>query len=131
MTELNEKLAVWAGFTRAEIAGKSGYHLRGGKRIPDWIQPDGSTCYGRYDKGILPNFIYSLDACFKWLVPRFEQVYLKYYTPETGPKLCSCIGHTAVVFMGNWTNRGEGTDKDSMALALCRAIEQVIDGVAQ
>ena len=117
MTELNEKLAVWAGFKW--VADRN--HTRRSDHVDGyWLVP--GTEEHTHPVWNLPDFPNDLNACFKWLVPRFEQVYLKYYTP---------IGHTAVVFMENWTNRGEGTDKDSMALALCRAIEQVIDGVAQ
>ncbi len=50
--ELNRKLALWAGWTIGNNTGITHYY----------INPDG-------DAEDIPNFVESLDACFKWLVP--------------------------------------------------------------
>jgi len=57
---LNKKLAEWAGF---RITTQS-YTDFEPVRDERWWQPDGFE--GK------PNFIQSLDACFKWLVPKLR-----------------------------------------------------------
>lgn len=61
--ELNRKLAEWAGFTESDIKRHYYFEIGGGKRAK-WREP--STEW--HIK--LPTFAQSLDACFKWLVPK-------------------------------------------------------------
>ena len=120
MDELNRRLAEWVGF-RLEATGVN-------KEIPVWIEPSGVIPESRaeyYFSGKnygLPDFASSLDLCFKWLVP----------------KLSSNLG----ISIGKDGDRPyfycriEGAYFDSIrlvktaetpALALCEAIEQLID----
>ena len=104
--ELNEKLARWAGFEPI-------------MRCESWSYvryPDGGLA------GKLPNFTESLDACFKWLVPKLFN-YELYKGLEPGKPVRG--RPTAKV----WFSPGEYARafEDTQALALCRAIEQLID----
>ena len=77
MEELNKKLAEWAGFKQRGMS-YTGFHI--------WVNPNEIRHFDRSmreqqgeeyprmpdkDKHYqCPNFTESLDACFKWLVPR-------------------------------------------------------------
>lgn len=115
MKELNEKLAKFAGFeTLAE---------------KEWFQPDRK--YLRYvyptgqKKSLLPNFTSSLNACFKWLVPKVVTT-IRWVELKSGN-----LGYEAkIVRLEMYVEpqvEYEDFDKDSPALALCKAIEQLID----
>jgi len=104
----NEKLAKWAGF----------YCLEGIWTI--------------YDRGVLeptlPNFTEDLNACFKWLVPKLQE---KGYTVDIfGFEHKSFAINICSVFpvddTGFCQSVAEAKD-DNPALALCKAIEQLID----
>ena len=105
MNELNKKLAEWAGF-REEFELETG--------VGFWVYPDGK---GDND---LPNFPNSLDACFKWFVPDHDITCIMFiYTDDE----VICKVEVA------WNKEYEGVaeiGKD--ALALCLAIEKLIDG---
>jgi len=107
MKELNEKLARWAGFT--QTVGES---LEG-----IWTFPERSRA-----SNMLPNFTEDLNACFKWLVPKFNWFILSggamgdHFTAECRLYEQKEIGHKRVF--------GEA---ETPALALCKAIEQLID----
>ena len=78
------------------------------KKLAEWSGEEG-------------NYTQSLDACFKWLVPKLSMTRLayKYY-------LCSMTYEATV-----WAKDGiwrEGWSEDNAALALCLAIEKLIDG---
>jgi len=62
---LNKKLAEWAGFEQANIK-KHYYWEIGGERLAKWREPNTELHIK------LPRFTLSLDACFKWLVPKLE-----------------------------------------------------------
>lgn len=120
--ELNEKLAEWAGFVEADIK-KRYYFTTGGERVPKWYQP--SKEYS--DK--LPNFTQSLDACFKWLVPKLRNnenyidINLRDFAPEMGdPYLFTIRMITNYPTIKAWQGGAE-----TPALALCKAIEKFID----
>lgn len=113
---LNEKLAKWAGF----------YNITPQMLIKDsykelmarcWHYPNGQHCYH------LPDFITSLDACFRWLVPKFK------YCCITKPEHKSFNNMwLAEVRWGDetWQAKGHGEDKHP-AKALCLAIEKLIE----
>lgn len=126
--ELNKKLAEWAGFKRLLRAGSKDRYY--------WEIPDGRQ---RVEEDFLPDFTQSLDACFKWLVPRLKE-------------LCSCNnGHSDNdLYMDLRLCDGQGWTKsgwmcvvrcyrsiasvdgiESPALALCLAIEKLIDSEAK
>ena len=101
--ELNEKLARWAGFS--QTVGES---LEG-----IWTFPERSI-----SSHTLPDFTSSLDACLKWLVPEIREI---------GYSVNLCIseyGVLAAIYDPVYYNE---RDKYNIALALCKAIEQLID----
>ena len=61
--ELNKKLAEWAGFTYK--FGKEMWNYERYKETNAWWEAPN----GRRFKD-LPDFTQSLDACFKWIVPK-------------------------------------------------------------
>ena len=109
--ELNKKLAEWRGLKDFQIfADHAGRYYK-----MQFIDPEHSQLYIVCDA-----FYLSLDACFQWLVPQLAgwEVAYKYY-------LTGKIYHAKV-----WAKDGirrEGWDKTNPALALCLAIEKLID----
>ena len=107
--ELNEKLARWAGFKRD------------GAAISGWVNPSGDSAqYG------LPDFPNSLDACFKWLVPK-----LVADSPLDVVLLTSGYGgattYTAMLCPTGVTDSKAVEKASTPALALCRAIAKIVD----
>lgn len=111
--KLNKKLAEWAGFAYQEemVSIKDEIHDASTPRlVRAWVSPIG------FLQRWPPNFIQSLDACFRWLVPKLDGVGvvdgLKYgYFLGTASKNGNFYQHEA----------------QSPALALCLAIEKLID----
>ena len=107
MTEqyLNKKLAEWAGF---HLDTSMGYWYH---ELPYW-----------YEDANPPNFTQSLDACFKWLVPKLQ----------LDGWLVSLRGHE---FKGydvllEFVPRDLDLiriDNNNPALTLCLAVEKLID----
>ena len=98
MNKLNEKLAKWAGF-----------------ELDNRFQGLYWNTRTNYWEG-LPNFTNSLDACFRWLVPRLEKDYWIIIDPP----------NKTVIIVYGFVQEAEGIGETS-ALALCRAIEKIID----
>ena len=103
MLELNKKLAEWAGF-----------RYRNGL----WIhsERDGVTMD-------LLNFTDSLDACFKWLVPKLLSWGMD-NEHEDNPNMGIVFYCTTDKTFKVWEQAYVATP----ALALCKAIEKLIDG---
>ena len=107
--ELNEKLAKWAGVLIS---------------IESW--PDEEPTMYVYDTeqenliGECSPFTESLDACFKWLVPKLVQVQL---TCTGSYNSQATVFRSALVLPSSSEIHGEYTP----ALALCKAIEKLID----
>lgn len=99
--ELNKKLAEWAGFRIYAIGGAS-----------SWIKPTGGI------EVKLPKFTESLDACFKWLVPKLPYIFVFDYAE--GGWACFARGCEGA------PDKAVG-EAETPALALCKAIEQLID----
>ena len=131
--ELNEKLAKWAGFYQRLAHIYMGEKLK--EPMPQWDSPDG------HKNIVLPDFIKSLDNCYKWLVPKLEQrkltiqnysfkqksgrFYAEYNIYEE-----STTAYGTPVLCGNRLaiDYQEGNDLGEIsALALCKAIEKLID----
>lgn len=110
--ELNKKLAEWAGFRllyRDLEDGRSWY----------WVQPSGQT---QSIQELLPAFPYSIDACFKWLVPEALRV-----IAEKG--CCPPIMKLFQLWYDELVSlTGDSGNIQKAALALCLAIEKLIDG---
>jgi len=119
MNELNIKLAKWVGLT---------YDLTGAVQNPD----SGLWSYGFFTE--------SLDACFKWLVPKFKEMCASRSDYESSDT-CDNDIHIFLRFCegGGWTKKGwigsikgfrteggvEGVE--TAALAFCLALEKLID----
>jgi len=106
--ELNKKLAEWAGWVKLKTAG--------------WKDVMGELHFE-------PNFTLSLDACFKWLVPKL------YNQGNTEIRFSYSSAEDSVV-CEIWQGWPELKEKGcghgyywlkEEALALCKAIEQLID----
>ena len=109
--ELNKKRAEWAGFVDIELVdyGFTKYYAG--------INPKGTLT-----RPI--DFPKSLDACFRWLVP----VALKRYPIRSIEFIYDKKGMACLIT--DWNNhrlaRNKGWVKDE-PIALCRAIDQIID----
>ena len=104
MEELNKKLAEWAGFTYEETADGDWHWF---DMYGDPLSPTGLS--GE------PLFTDSLDACFKWLVPKLVwNVWL--INADNGWEFSIMMPMRQVV--------GKA---ETPALALCKAIEKLID----
>ena len=102
MEELNKKLAEWAFRKEAcDLPHPCDCHY----------VADDKVFFGTYD---LPDFTSSLDACFKWLVPKLDNVVMLSRFPTQGFWTAK-IGATI-----------QARDNNS-ALALCLAIKKLID----
>ena len=113
MQELNEKLAKWAGFKFVQLSdGMTGTADLG----VTW--PDGQ------EHGYVPDFCNDLNAWFKWLSPKCGEWRLeKYGEDKFGSKFC------ANVYLG-WDYWEHGFERaESPAVALCKAIEKVLEAV--
>lgn len=112
--ELNRKLAEWAGF--AEIP----WYVRAGKQIFEWLSPNAE----RHNE--TPDFVKSLDACFKWLVPKLDinDKVLVRWSPVRGYREYTAEiwiwGFPGKDFVVEWTT-------ETPSLALSKAFEAVID----
>ena len=99
LQELNKKLAEWAGFNLTCY----------GHGLAWFINNEALYCEikdSETPEECLPNFTYSLDACFKWLVPKAEE--------------------KSKIVLYDWLVLRNTIKED--ALALCLAIEKLIDG---
>jgi len=105
--ELNEKLAKWAGFKPPHPNCGNPRHM---------MEPETEPYAGCV---LIPNFTNSLDAIFKWLVPKTQGCSLYYYKSDN--KWRAGVGY-------NREGGGEEYYDEDPALALCRAIEKLIDG---
>ncbi|KKK64628.1 hypothetical protein LCGC14_2982290 [marine sediment metagenome] len=104
--ELNKKLAEWAEIRyvkhTVQVCGQMIERY-------EWHYPDGSFHH------CAPDFPLSLDACFKWLVPKYIRA-----LEDSGL-------HTAAAWsrmFSNWLNNMVAITGENPALALCLAIEK-------
>ena len=113
MNELNEKLAKWAGFEphdHEDTTSCPPYRWR------VWHWPDGGKDID------VPDFCNDLNACFKWLVPKLERVEINYSPAARGwPTFLIVRVATLEQSQGHRAKDGD------VALALCKAIEKVLD----
>jgi len=116
--DLNEKLARWAGFEYLGMGEgeESGLYL--------WEYP-AAEGRGTQDQprdaeiGELPDFCNDLSACFKWLVPKLERVVLTFSAGVSLPYYAEADPSGRISF---------GVHDVTAALALCKAIDEMIDG---
>jgi len=121
--ELNKKLAEWTGFKQLP-RGRTGWHYELCEKVMNWMPPDKIGQATWYSVHKLPDFTKSLDACFKWLVPRAS---------EDGYEIA--ISTEGKDYYGELFSQGQGDHFQAKAeipsLALCLAIEKLIDGEAK
>lgn len=111
--KLNEKLAKWAGFM--EI-----HDIQTGAIFGDRLWTPNRVYWDEDRKWVWKNklnFTDSLDACFKWLVPKLDYYCL---TPEYDGR-----GYYADASIGN--AYAEYFQGETQPLAFCLAIEKLID----
>lgn len=120
--KLKKKLAEWAGF-------KEGKEPRGiddalaGYRFC-WVYPD----YSRHN--YLPDFPNDLNACFKWLVPKLYsiiQVEEISFAKEHNQDLAMVLWWTGDHAVDTYGCGVYSAHAETLALALCLAIEKLID----
>ena len=118
--ELNKKLAEWAGFQfiRVDLTPfhkkPDDYQTNYWYAFNHWVYPDGTKT-----KGNCPDFIQSLDACFRWLVPKYIAEICKL------PMGLTSIMSIYAYLFAEWLKVMQ--DKVEPPLALCLAIEKLID----
>jgi len=114
MEELNRKLAEWAGFREVYAKSKPFEWLW-------WLSPQDERLR------ILPSFTDSLDACFKWLVPKLKSLLDK----ETTRMQLECSHRKEgewLFWFDDYTPHSHHYGyAETPALALCKAIEKLID----
>ena len=118
MKELNKKIAKWCGFKLVKISGGDDpfYELLrpNGEQYEIWYSFRVGT-NKKFDKDaertLYPDFTTSLDACFEYIVPKLDG---------------GIEGASRKVFLIKWITELE--DGENPALALCRAVEKLIDG---
>lgn len=109
MDKLNEKLLKFAGFEYREC-NPNHPQLKDSPYGMGWFHPSSTTSFHT-----APNFPESLDLCFKWLVPKLAKWEIGML--PNGKIYATVLANT--MFEGY---------NDKPALALCLAIEKVIDG---
>ena len=107
--ELNKKLAEWRGFKYELIVIGDG-----GSDVGRWTYPDGSICINS------PNLTQSLDALFEWIVPKALREIATIHNVR--------IQKAFEILLRFWSDkRAEVDEPDADALALCLAVEKLID----
>lgn len=115
--ELNKKLAEWAGFIYDEGAGYIGGGGNNNILLSGlWYQPDNDKIGSPHP----PDFTQSLDACFKWLVPKAIPVIARRYDLR-GDRAYEAL------FRFWYEERRKIDEPDVDALALCLAIKKLVD----
>ena len=109
--ELNKKLAEWAGFKYRPTEYQHSMQTE-----PYWEYPDGGWDFD------LVNFPNSLDACFEWLVLKLPYIFV--FDLAEGVWACFIKGCDGA------PNKTEGYG-ETPSLALCKAIEKLIDGAGE
>ena len=117
MNELNEKMLKFAGFITYNRSVEF-------TRIARYTSPDGKYLMR------VPYFPNNLNACFKWLVPKLSGDYRISLEWSLGGIICAwtieeCSENIKRSCYYSSTNTCDG---GSPALALCLAIEKLIDG---
>jgi len=107
---INKKLAEWAGFRYDE----DGEFVNGmWANLSGWSRPGEKVRFPE-----VPEFTDSLDLCFQYLVPKLDQLTIEWDT---------ALVSTAYVYGDAADRVFSWADATSPALALCKAIEQLIE----
>ena len=106
LVELNEKIAKWSGFWQKHTPTSDYWHF-----------PE--TLGGRVYSWNPPRFVESLDACFEYIVPKLKLMYLTIWEGFEVHLAIRTPNDRYKVYIGK---------SETSALALCRAVEKLIDG---
>ena len=110
MEELKKKIAEWVGFEFKRLY--SWYEDGAGYTMENVFVKDGE---------VVADFTTSLDACFKYIVPKLEDLQNIYFTQRrNGEWEARLWFYTGIMQIGYGLN--------NPALAFCRAVEKLIDG---
>ncbi len=134
---LNKRLAEWAGFTwHKKNEYVHGYLMHGGSWCDGhwdynskcWYEgTDGEETH--FDKDDPPIFTDSLDACFQWLVPKVAEIpnlHIIDYQYIGFSKDIDLLRHSWSIILRD-DKADYSASNNNPALALCRAIEELID----
>jgi hypothetical protein len=118
--ELNKKLAEWAEFVYdegAEYVGGGGNDNQLMHGL--WYPPDNN----HVGSPLPPPFTQSLDACFKWLIPKLERNNFYHYMQISPDRTETDIYCIQIIFSGTLIGEGESRIP---AFALTKAIQEVL-----
>ena len=92
------------------------------KKLAEWARIPNGDCPGC---GRSIELTQSLDACFEQLVPKLEDIAyeIRFVFPVEGEFSWSCC----LITTGSALGRRAKGDAETPALALCKAIEKLID----
>jgi len=111
--ELNKKLGEWAGWV-FDVHAEYDYDYKHGYGL--WFAPNGESCdFVGHIKP--PDFTQSLDNCFKWLVSKLRSFSISVIKAND----------REWIFIVSSNGKIEQGCSDNPALALCLAIEKLID----
>ena len=92
------------------------------KKIAKWLGGRLARYYEANPNAIEPNhayFTHSLDACFEYIVPKLRLMYLTIWEGFEAHLAVHTTNERYKVYVGK---------AETPALALCRAVEKLIDG---
>jgi len=130
MEELNSKLAEWANekVSCPVCRGNIGAYSTMG----NCSQCNATGKVSLSDWEVRPDFTHSLDACFKWLVPKLREDYNELMIRF----MFGSVTYCTISYWGKRYSRKKNFEwltlaqaSEAPALALCRAIEKLIDAV--
>lgn len=121
---LKERLAKWRGFKKFGWKNWDLW-LRPNEKPPEKLSIGGLFA----NSHALPNFPEDLSACFKWLVPKLQDkgITVDLYGFEHRGFAVNLVSIFPIDDTGSCPTLGDSKD-DNPALALCLAIEKLIDG---
>lgn len=121
--QLNKKLAEWVGFKFEDFnpllvtwKGEEGH---------DGISVSMHINGKYFAHEMMLNFTQSLDSCFKWLVPKLGwcDITFSQDTERSRGRSCHILRNKPAPF-----RIAASTELENSALALCLAVEKLIDG---
>jgi len=126
--ELNEKLARWAGFT---FLPYKFYPNLGKLNDSCWLEPSYTQQSQGHWSFSAPNFTGSLDLCFQWLVPKLRDFGLLeisfHYSFSTADDDELVLGFACRLHVEKYLLTLFCAYENTPSLALCKAIEQLMD----
>ncbi len=118
MEELDKKIADWLGWEFDATGERFRFH----SGSSGWL-------YSRH----LPKFTKSPDVCFEYIVPKLDKLgyvftLYRYYTIKDDFKTPDEYGFGVKIYKyGEREQNLSGISAETSALALCRAVEKLVD----